>query len=238
MFFGQTALSMGTAFIWEDSGQFILITNWHNASGIDPFSGKHLSKTAAEPDKIRIWWNMKDQLGTKVSSIEALRDSSGTPLWWVHPQHGNRVDVIGLLVNPPANTEAYPINTMGDEKLLLPIGSDVFILGYPFGIGPGGFPIWKRGSIASEPEIIDQGYIFLDTASRPGMSGSPIIKRSWGTHFYEDGSITTATESIATRFVGIYSGRLASTDPLDAQLGFAWPAALISQIISGKKLDV
>jgi hypothetical protein len=119
-----------------------------------------------------------------------------------------------------------------------PVGSDVFVLGYPFGIGPGGFPIWKRGSIASEPGIINQHHIFLDTASRPGMSGSPIIRRSWGTHFYEDGGITTATGSTATKFVGVYSGRLASADPLDAQLGFAWPAVLLTQIVSGRKLDI
>jgi hypothetical protein len=124
--------------------------------------------------------------------------------------------------------------------LLLAVGSDVFVLGYPFGIGPGALPIWKRGSIASEPEmtaIINQNHIFLDTASRPGMSGSPIIKRSWGTHFYENGDIKTETDSIATRFVGVYSGRMVSNDPLDAQLGLAWPAALVTEIVAGRKRD-
>jgi hypothetical protein len=238
MFFGSTALSLGTGFVWEDAGAFFLITNWHNVSGKDPFSGKHLSNTAAEPDRVRVWWNRKGRLGDRLSTVEALRDTDGAPLWWVHPQHGNQVDVIALPIIPHVSAEMYPINGMPSAPLSLPIGSDVFILGYPFGIGPGGLPIWKRGSIASEPEVIDPPYIFLDTASRPGMSGSPIIKRSWGTHLYEGGSSATSVASVCTRFVGIYSGRMASTEPLDAQLGFGWPAALLIEIISGREPDV
>lgn len=240
MFFGETPLSIGTGFVWKDIEQFLLITNWHNATGIDPFSGTHVSKTAAEPDRIRVWWNRKGRLGNRIPTVEALRDINGTPLWWIHPQHDHQIDVIALPINPHADAEMYPINDMPSAPLLLAVGSDVFVLGYPFGIGPGGLPIWKRGSIASEPKIpviINQHHIFLDTASRPGMSGSPIIKRSWGTHFYEDGDIRTEPGSIATRFVGVYSGRLASSDPLDAQLGLAWPAALVTEIVAGRKLD-
>lgn len=56
-------------------------------------------------------------------------------------------------------------------------------------------------------------------------------------HFYEDGGIKTETGSIATQFVGVYSGRRASSDPLDAQLGLAWPASLVIEIIAEGKLD-
>ena len=37
----------------------------------------------------------------------------------------------------------------------------------------------------------------------------------------------------AATFISVYSGRLASQDPLDAQLGFVWPASLIPEIIAG-----
>jgi Trypsin-like peptidase domain len=239
MFFGQTWLSIGTGFVWKDEEQFLLITNWHNVTGIDPFSGKHLSNTAAEPDRIQVWWNRKGRLGKRIPTVEVLRDINGSPLWWIHPEHGHQIDVIALPINPHADAEMYPINAMPNEPLLLVVGTDVFVLGYPFEIGLGAIPIWKRGSIASEPEIFsaNQRHIFIDTASRPGMSGSPIIRRSWGTHFYEDGSTKSETGSIATRFVGVYSGRMASSDPLDAQLGLAWPAALVTEIIAGEKLD-
>jgi len=146
---------------------------------------------------------------------------------------------VALPVQPHADAEMHPINRMPNDNLPLQIGMDVFVLGYPFGIGTGGLPIWKRGSLASEPEILDpqRPYILIDTASRPGMSGSPIIRRSWGAHQLQGGALSLGGSGVATKFVGIYSGRLATDNPTDAQLGIAWPSQLISDIISGQKRD-
>lgn len=220
MRFGQTPLSLGTGFVWHIAGRYFLVTNWHNVSGRDPFTQKHISKTAAEPDRVCIWWNQKNALGNKFAEEIPIKSPGGKPLWLVHPQRGNQVDVIALPVDPPTQAEMYPINQMPSEKLLLQVGMDVFILGYPFGIGPGGLPIWKRGSIASEPEILDSArpVILVDSASRPGMSGSPVIRRSWNTHAMENGDTMMGTGT-ATKLVGIYSGRLATSDPNDPQLG-------------------
>lgn len=236
MFFNDTHLAMGTGFVWKAGEQFFLITNWHNLSGRDPITGKHLSKTAAEPNRLHIWWNKKEMLGGKFRMVHNIRDPHDTPLWWVHPTHGNAVDVVALPIAAPADAEMYPINSMPADTLSIQIGMDVFVLGYPFGIGPAGLPIWKRGSIASEPNLASAGLILVDTASRPGMSGSPVIRRSWGTHILED-SIETGQET-ATKFVGVYSGRIASTDPLDAELGLTWPAYLLAEIVAGVKRDL
>lgn len=238
MFFNETYLSLGTAFAWFHDQRFFLITNWHNVSGIDPSTGKHLSKTVAEPNKLRVWFNQKGQLGNKVTKFVSTRNSQGKPLWFVHPKHGNKIDVVALPLESYPDVEMYSINDMPNDNLLLQVGMDVYVLGFPFGIGPGGFPIWKRGSIASEPELspIVQLNLFVDTASRPGMSGSPVIRRTWGSHMMADGSISIGQGS-ATKFVGVYSGRIASQDPLDAQLGLTWPASVVSEIVAGAKVD-
>jgi len=238
MFFNSTALSIGTGFFWQEENGFYLITNWHNVSGRDPFTGKHLSATAAEPNTLRIWWNEKGKLGNKFISVQPIRDAGDKPLWFVHPNYGSQIDVVAMPINPPANAEPYPINAMPNDKLLLQIGVEVFVLGYPFGVGPAGLPIWKRGSIASEPDIIDpkRPVIFVDSASRPGMSGSPVIRRSWNTHAMEGGG-TVMNGGTATRFVGVYSGRLATDDPNDPQLGLTWPVNFVQEIIAGKKCD-
>jgi hypothetical protein len=130
------------------------------------------------------------------------------------------------------------MNQQDMSDLSLSIGLDVFILGYPFGIGPSGYPIWKRGSIASEPEVLteNQPYILVDTASRPGMSGSPVIRRSWSNHTFSNGDVITRPGA-ATKFVGIYSGRLNTVDPKDAQLGRVWPAFFVPEILSGNRRD-
>ena len=40
-----------------------------------------------------------------------------------------------------------------------------------------------------------------------------------------------------TKFIGVYSGRLYTKDPGDAQLGMVWPLEDINDIIDGAKLD-
>jgi hypothetical protein len=39
IYFDQTELSLGTAFVWQSDTNFFLITNWHNLSGRNPISG-------------------------------------------------------------------------------------------------------------------------------------------------------------------------------------------------------
>ena len=239
MMFQATALALGTGFVFANDGTFFLISNWHNFSGKNPATGAHLAATGAEPDRLLIWWNAKNQLGAKFSAEAMLRDKEGRPLWLVHPVHGRQIDVAALPIIPHSGAEPYPINQMPSANLAVKIGSDAFILGYPYGIGPSGLPIWKRGSIASEPLLAgatDQRFILVDTASRPGMSGSPVIARTRGASAMEDGS--TAIMGEATRLIGVYSGRLVTNDPLDVQLGMVWPINLVSEIIAGSTRDL
>ena len=239
MLFQTTSLAVGTAFFWLSGSQHFLITNWHNLSGKDPRTGKHLSVTAGEPDRIRVYLNTAGQLGSKFETQINIRDGMGAPLWWVHPNHGKNVDVVALPVQTDRRADMYPINLMPSApQMHAAVGHEVFILGYPFGIGTAGLPIWKRGSIASEPEVIDPAdpYILVDTASRPGMSGSPVIRRQWGS--YQDGAGNVYMGGgDATRLMGIYSGRLSASDPKDAQLGLMWPTNLIGEIIAGATVD-
>jgi hypothetical protein len=116
------------------------------------------------------------------------------------------------------------------------IGMDVFILGYPFGSKTPALPVWKRGSIASEPDMVRNskdatGYYLVDTASRPGMSGSPVILRSWSNHILESSMWTTSNDKLPIdRIIGVYSGRLKSKQE-EAQIGLVWHVDYIDQII-------
>jgi hypothetical protein len=78
--------------------------------------------------------------------------------------------------------------------------------------------------------------MLVDTASRPGMSGAPVIRRSWASHLLENEAIS-ADSTPQSKFIGIYSGRLHTTDQTDTQLGMVWPVEDIQEIIWGKKVD-
>jgi hypothetical protein len=115
-------------------------------------------------------------------------DNDDRPLWLVHPtRHVDTAvlpfDVVARPINSPHNLiqlPLYAINELANAKLRIGIGMEVFILGYPFPIELPGYPVWKRGSIASEPQLASFAsalgsavkqteYMLVDTASRPGM---------------------------------------------------------------------
>jgi hypothetical protein len=132
----------------------------------------------------------------------------------------------------------YPLNELANAPLRIEIGMDVFILGYPFKIEPPAYPVWKRGSIASEPQLapLTTSYMLVDTASRPGMSGAPVIRRSWTNHMDQRGVVAFVDPPL-NKFIGVYSGQVRTDHPHEAQIGLVWDGSLIDEIIAGNIMD-
>lgn len=233
MFFNETELSTGTCFFWRSDGEVYLITNWHNLSGKDNITGKHLSDRLAEPNAIQFTVFLKRQSGIEVGKGRfPLLDESDRPQWLEHPKFGNRVDVVALALGHEFR-DAVCLNDQAKSPLLVEVAMDVFIIGYPLGIGVKDVPLWKRGTIASEPglDVDDLPLLYVDTASTKGMSGSPVLLRARSGRM-EDGSTTMSSSSIMNRVVGVYSGRVGQKSGLDAQLGRVWKAHLVDEIIA------
>ncbi|MEJ7935979.1 hypothetical protein WG907_17240 [Sphingobium sp. AN558] len=124
------------------------------------------------------------------------------------------------------------MNAIPTVTLKQRIGIPVFILGFPFGRLGVGMPVWKQGALASEPflaPLLDHRLLIVDTASRPGMSGSPVIQRVHGQVELAGGYGRNASGDGACNFIGIYSGRFHTNDGSDAQLGRVWPAILVEE---------
>jgi hypothetical protein len=118
----------------------------------------------------------------------------------------------------------------------------VFVLGFPFGQITGApAPVWKRGTIALDPTFNPEGLpkMFVDTATREGMSGSVVIARhvivNRG-YLKKDGTRSQlflyATLDIV---LGIYSGRH-YPDFEKAQIGIVWKRRVIEETVQGRKL--
>jgi hypothetical protein len=168
-------IAHGTGFIWNHKEKQYLITNWHNLTGQNPFTGKHLSPGGKVPD-------------------------------------------------------------YGYEKIFTNVGSDLFIVGYPFSeFDEFKLPIWKKGSLASETFAIwnRKPAFLIDAASRRGMSGSPIIRRVFGpASVWINRKLTTNLDAVCTsEFIGIYFGHL-HTNHADVTIGISWYANLIDELLS------
>jgi S1-C subfamily serine protease len=230
-------MGVATGFIWKHGQQHYLVTNWHVITGKNAQTGK--LELPARPDAFRALFSIRTGNFGKSEAHIDLRDTDGKPLWLVHP-NGSRVDVVVLpidLSSPTAPVELSPINSYTSKPLRIQIGMEVFILGYPFGMDSPGFPVWKRGTIASEPDLVHMttGYYLVDTASRPGMSGAPVILRSWSNDYVE-GSVRAFMDTPATNLIGIYSGRLYAA-PDEVQIGMVWHQSYIGEIIAGNKRE-
>lgn len=244
-------LGIGTAFAYELNGQTYLITNWHNVTGRHPETMKAIHKDLALPNKLLLHYpvefNSDENLPdaeSKVgwSSFELDLYEDDLPVWYEHPEHGHNVDAIAIPFGISASMlKPANANELDLTKITLRPSLDVFVLGYPRGMTGGAkLPVWKRGSIASEPDVdLDKlPKFFIDTATREGMSGSPVYAQQSGYIVPEGGAgPKDAIIGEARRFAGIYSGRVGD-DNFKAQLGIVWKESAITEIILGEKKGV
>jgi len=236
-YFNETYLGQATGFIWKANSTHYLVTNWHVLSGKDFFTLENLRADAGRPNILRALFQMPGQFHKQEGRIR-VRGDDDAPLWMVHPNTRVDIAVVPIFVAPENVASLSPLNILANDPLAIAIGMEVFVLGFPFKIEMPALPIWKRGSIASEPQLarMSGGYMHVDTASRPGMSGAPVIRRSVGNHHFDNGSRIDDL-LYRTRFLGVYSGRIPADHPYEAQIGLVWDGSYINEIIAGNRRD-
>lgn len=234
--FDSEVLSTATGFVWRYDSEVYLVTNWHNVAGRNALSGKCLSRTLAIPNYLEANIHSLDDpaTGAVLKGTEVFRWEVGEQSSWLEHPRSCEIDVMLLPLGEYETLKFIPINYLEPAGYALEVASDVFILGYPLGIGVADTPIWKRGTIASEPnfDIDELPKMLVDTTSSKGMSGSPVIIRQTsgriGNSFVHD-------TKPSTRLIGIYSGRVSPSGDLDAQLGVVWKASVLEEIVLEKK---
>lgn len=223
-----------TGFFYAAEGHRYLVSNWHVFSGRNSYSGQPNHPDAAIPDALRVALHLSGSMpGVQKFDIR-LYDADGRPNWRQHPL-GQDFDVAAMSCrNVPAQCLAFdlPLKSNTLDMAFL-IGMDAYILGYPKGIANNGiFPIWKRASVASEPDLPHDGkpLVLVDTATREGMSGAPVFLRTFGGYRSTSGNQNMIVGP-STRFIGVYSGRYSGGDEFAAQLGRVWLREVIDEVI-------
>ncbi|MBN9031205.1 MAG: trypsin-like peptidase domain-containing protein [Rhizobiales bacterium] len=233
------AQSQGTGFFWKSKDNFwYLITNWHVVTGSNPDTGKLLGTfipNALTFHVLELHLANGKRYGTRLTAAIPLYDRE-QPIWIEHPL-GRWIDIVAIPFSLPSNREwvIQAVNECDEftASLVPAVSMDSFVVGFPQGLaGPNGTSIWKRASVASEPELnYDSRPIFLvDTATRSGMSGSPVLIKDSGIHMpsgeFGDDSIFGTNMN----FAGVYSGRV-DDDPMGVQLGRVWKAATLAEVV-------
>ncbi len=249
---GGNQLSVATGFFYEHNGRSFLITNYHVVSGRHPETGKALHSKELCPDSIVLGVaTVGDHHGSPGAQLVQWKwltlplftaGETGKPVWTEHPKYSRRFDVVAIPLSGLQDTRITPANakSLDLDRIRVYPSMEAFVLGYPRGMSGGGhFPIWKRATIATEPDFDLDGLprFYIDTATREGMSGSPVYAQEVG-YWLPEGETDQSKVSIGKgrRFVGVYSGRLGAEDEFKAQLGIVWKeSALISLLESVPK---
>ena len=224
---GGRHVATATGFVIRTDSDPYLITNWHVVTGVDPVNGKRIFD---EPDELWIHHHAAGKLGNWAGRREALRDGSGHARWVEH-NRASRVDVVALPLNALNGVGLHPLDlSLADTDMVPEPAMPVSIIGYPLGLFTGGgWPIWKTGHIASDPDLDynNQPGFLVDVTARAGMSGSPAILRLSGGYRLRGGSRIMAQSVAATKFLGVYSAQSER-----AELGVVWRPEVIREILA------
>ncbi|MEN5258686.1 serine protease [Pseudomonas protegens] len=256
----------GTGFFYKNSrSEVYLVTNYHVATARDPKAPEMiLNGWPDSPDELE--WSYYDLSRKRFArgNIEFWKNDNIN--WLEHPERASGVDIVALKIDPL--NDFMPLTQL-DLGLVdagqLEVAADLFVVGYPFGHAAGDFlPIWKKGTIASEPYFKPEGQrrFYIDAFVHPGMSGAPVFKavdreglevdkqthnavKQFGSGEISgldairqmSGNMKSATFRFYS-FIGIYSGRLTFPNGKDPQLGIVWRSELVDEIVNGNCIGV
>lgn len=224
-----------TGSIWRRDSGLWLVSNWHVFSGRDIYTGQCRTEFG-EPQAVTISIPLeRPHAPNKVVETSELLlklvDDEGNKLWRQHGR-GQTIDLACLQLSEdfPINPNAILPHRLNNDQIAEIPGIDVFVMGFPRGLAlQGGLPLWKRASIASEPNRYAGGLpiTLVDTACREGMSGSPAFIVQYKGQFVltKEGQLVTDFTGKPYKFVGIYSGRYGASkeeDEFKAQVGRLW----------------
>lgn len=250
----DTVVSQGTGFLFlrerENEQVLFLVTNYHVLTGSAPEK-----KEPPKSNNIEWFFHTDKDDSSKLKPIRfPLFNREGKPIWLT----SNSCPEADLAVIPIPNKLAKDcvINCICEQwhtesDLVVRPTTTGTLVGYPYGFydKKNSLPVWKTGSIASEPEVDFDGkpYFLLDISAFPGMSGSPAFGIASGT--YESTTGVTKVGSVR-KFLGIYASmqmlnkqmyleQIVHADPKlgvnsqeSLELGHVWKAELVIELIN------
>lgn len=257
LFKGSELVSQGTGFYYvekvEDGQVLFLVTNYHVLTGSAPSD-----KKAPIGDNVSFQFHESAEETGNVKTVRfPLFTRSGKPVWIASASFPEAdLAVIPVVGNAYKDSKVSCISAdWAKSQMLLRPTTNVTLVGYPYGFfdTANALPIWKTGTIASEPAVDfeKKPLLLIDVAAFPGMSGSPVFAIASGMYELADGSAVTA--GAVREFLGVYASmqmvgknkfleqlthgaQYGIRDMESLQIGHVWKAKLVLETI--KSVDI
>lgn len=243
MFFGETLLSSGTAFLiaQDRNSHCCLVTNRHNVTGRHQETGKCISPHAAVPDSITVYFHKNEVPGEWLKIKLPLYRDDSTPYWFEHSTLGSKVDAVAMNLSWGSDVQKVPYylsSALDRHGIYVGPADTVSVIGFPFGVSAAGkFPIWATGFLAQDLSLItpENPSFLIDCRTRQGQSGSAVIAyRPGGYRKFADGRMSSVISPTPTwEFLGIYSGRVNA----ESDLGRVWHVSVIEDLFQTAEQD-
>lgn len=257
LFKGNNLVSQGTGFYYLeqlDKGQVLfLVTNYHVLTGASPSEGK-------KPigDHISFQFHLSEDETGKTKTVQfPLFTKSGKPIWIANTDFPEAdMALIPVVQSLRQDCKVFGISAKwATPQMLIRPTTNVTLVGYPYGYydTTNALPIWKTGTIASEPKMDFDGkpLLLVDVSAFPGMSGSPVFAIASGMYEMVDGS--AVTPGSVQEFLGIYASmqmvgkdkyleqivhgaNLGIRDYESLEIGHVWKAKLV--IDTARNIDI
>lgn len=250
----DTTVLQASGFLVSHYGSTWLVTNDHVVSGINFESRRPRERDRIwldwsdggnrRPNKIRVHLPTPD-VEAPAALFEDLNparidldlyDQGKNELWKSvkNPStNGDLVaDVVGIEI-PKETQERLPLADhcyfWNGEPPYFEVTDRVWVVGYPASVGKHvpTTPIWTGGSVASEPEIGLDSRFFIDSRTRPGQSGSPVIVHRQSRYLHEAAGLGEELPEKAI-LLGVYSGRTHE----NSDIGSVWKTSVLSRIFN------
>lgn len=235
---GPTVFGFATGFLYAGpAATRWLVTNWHVVTGRRPDEpGELIGSKPQSPSWLR--FTVEDPRGSGRQQMQvALYDNDG-PLWIEGDREGG-LD-LALVKLSEAPQFPLPVTQAFAKNSAAPLrpGMDVVLIGHPFELGLyATSPIWKGAMIASEPGSLARGrpWILLDAPGAPGMSGSPVYRRSTRSMPSADQPAMLVGQEVELELFAIYAGAVGAKSLEALRLGRAFPVSFVEQLLSSGK---
>lgn len=250
----------GTGFLVAVEDEVTLVTNYHVVTARDPRAPASLLPGYPDsPDLLRF---RAVQMRQPVAPVLEGEISLANGEWLEHPRRGEGVDLVALRVHFDEDVRVFPLpfERLGTRSEDLRVAAEVTIIGFPFSdLVDKFFPVWKHGTIATEPSIDrnDLPNFLVDALSKEGMSGSPVfvVDRDhrfavspeagavMSAHERGDANISEVIKVLADGglgparsfeqfvFAGVYSGRVGFPSVGDLALGITWKPEAVRELL-------